>query len=120
MRCLALAPGAATVALATPDELLEAGAVPSSLIFGLADLAASFALHTVLGRGDLHSTVELELQLLRPGRGELRAEAIVLRAGVRLAFAEARVRDEAGQLCGFASGTWSVARDHPGALLKAP
>lgn len=88
-----------------PNEGVHGGAVAA-----LADTTAAHAVRSLLGDARaLIYTVELSLTFLRPLTGQrVHAEGEALRVGRRLAFAEARIRDDRGQLCATAKVTFSI------------
>lgn len=49
-------------------------------------------------------TLDMQTAFLAPGRGDLFAEGRVVRAGRSIVFAEAEIRDEAGELVARATG----------------
>src|SRR6266536_1228466 len=67
LRCLRLRPEFAEVELAVPPGWRHAEQViPGVFLLGLVDVAASFALHTVVPHSDLHVTTELSTHFMRP------------------------------------------------------
>lgn len=88
-----------------PNEGVHGGAVAA-----LADTTAAHAVRSLLGDPKaLIYSVELSLTFLRPLTGErVHAEGEALRVGRRLAFAEARIRDDLGVLCATAKVTFSI------------
>lgn len=120
LRCVEVDHGLVRVAMEAPAALLDGEpTVPFALVYGLADAAASYALHTVVAPEDLHVTTELTVHQVRaPARGALEAEGRVLRHGRRTAFAEVRVSDPAGALCALGSGTWAVVADSPHSIAR--
>ncbi len=120
LHCTEMEIGWARVEMRTPSHLLaDRGEVPAALIIGLTDVAASFALHTVVPLSDLHVTIELSTHFSLPAFGDaLIAEGTVIHRGRRRAFADAQVFDSGGALCAVASGTWSVIEASPHAFLR--
>lgn len=56
-----------------------------------------------------HSTLQLDVSYLRPLEGDLLvAEAWVVRGGSRIVFANAEIRDAAGELCASARSIFRV------------
>jgi uncharacterized protein (TIGR00369 family) len=55
------------------------------------------------------ATIQMNTNFIKPGHGQLRAEARVLRAGRNLAFVEGEVRDSEGGLVATASGIFKPA-----------
>ena len=84
------------------------GTVHGGVISTLLDSALSCAVHTTLPAGTSYTTAELKVNFVRAvvvGTGRLRAEGRVIHAGSRLATAEARLTDAAGELYAHAVGT---------------
>ena len=56
-----------------------------------------------------HVTLQLDVSYLRPLEGDLlRAEAWVVRGGSRIVFAQAEIRDGAGELCASARSIFRI------------
>ena len=96
------------------------GAVHGGYAATLLDSAGGIATHSTLGPGRSHTTLELKVSYLRPlneDSGEVRASGRVISVGKRVAFAEATLHDEAGQLCATATSTLLVfdLKPRPGA-----
>ena len=69
-----------------------------------------FALRSVVGPNRRHVTIDMNVRFVRPvGDGTVTAEGTVVRAGRRIGFAEAEVRDDEGRVIAKASGTYDVA-----------
>jgi uncharacterized protein (TIGR00369 family) len=58
-------------------------------------------------------TIEMKSSFMRPGLGRLRALGTVLHASAKMVFCEARVLNEAGELCAHATGTFKFLRALP-------
>ena len=87
------------------------GTVHGSVIAALLDSVAGSAVHTTLPAGVGYTTVSLTTSFLRPVRadtGTLRATGTLLRAGRRVALAEAELVDEEGRLYGHATATCMI------------
>lgn len=109
IECIELRPRAARVTMDDHPAARDAsGALPVALVAALADVAASFAVHTVIGPEDLHVTAELTTHFLAPAGERLVAEAMVLGHQRRNAFASARISDGERRLCAVATGSWAV------------
>jgi uncharacterized protein (TIGR00369 family) len=81
-------------------------AVHGGLALTMLDSAMGASVHTTLPQGQLYSTLETKVNLVRPIRadsGRLVAEGRVIHRGSRTATAEAHLRDESGKL--YAHGT---------------
>ena len=110
----------------TPDRSVynPMGGVHGGYAATLLDSACGIAVHSQLGPGRGHSTLELKvsyLRGLREGSGTVRAVGRVTSMGRRVAFAEATLHDGAGQLCATATSTLLVFDvDHERQLLAAP
>ncbi len=115
IECITLSSGSARVALQGNDATRHPnGSIPGAFVAALADVAASFALHTVVGPGFRHATVDLTTHFVRPAIATpLVAAAVVDRRGQNLAFASARISDADGDLCALASGTWAITSTSP-------
>jgi uncharacterized protein (TIGR00369 family) len=94
----------------TPAVLNPNGGVHGGAVAALADTTAAHAVRSHFGEPKaLIVTVELSLTFLRPLTGQrVSAEGEALRVGRRLAFAEARIRDDTGELCATAKVTFSI------------
>ncbi len=94
----------------TPAVRNPNGGVHGGAVAALADTTAAHAVRSHLGDPKaLIYTVELSLSFLRPlGGSRVSAEGVALRVGKRLAFAEARIHDDQGELCATAKVTFSI------------
>jgi uncharacterized protein (TIGR00369 family) len=98
------------VFVGTPDRSVynPLGVVHGGYAATLLDSACGIAVHTQLGPGRGHSTLELKVSYLRSltaGSGTVRAVGRVTSLGRRVAFAEATLHDGAGRLCATATST---------------
>lgn len=120
LECVELRHETARVTMEVDQGVLHrSGAVPGALIAALADVAASFSLHTVISPSDLHVTSELTTHFLAPALAPpLSAEGRVVRAGRRQAVASVKVRDSAEGLCALATGSWAITADSPYSLMR--
>ena len=87
------------------------GGIPATLI----DSAASCAVHTVLPAGTGYTTINLSLDMIKAitdGVGTLRCEGRVVRAGGRIAVADAELKGADGTL--YARGTATCLILRPG------
>lgn len=101
------------VFVGTPDRSVynPLGVVHGGYAATLLDSACGIAVHTQLGPGRGHSTLELKVSYLRgltAGSGTVRAVGRVTSLGRRVAFAEATLHDGAGPLCATATSTLLV------------
>jgi uncharacterized protein (TIGR00369 family) len=87
------------------------GAVHGGYAATLLDSACGLAVHSQLGVGEGHTTLELKVSYLRglsDRSGTVRAVGRVISAGRRVAFAEATLHDGDGRLCATATSTLLV------------
>lgn len=98
--------------LANPSGVMHGGAS-----FGLADTAVAVALLSIYGQGNALLTIEMKINYLEPiFSGLVTAEAFVLRASRRSAYAEVDVW-AAGKLAARATTTYMI---KPLAEMRAP
>ncbi|WP_431876153.1 PaaI family thioesterase [Amycolatopsis sacchari] len=114
MRLVKVADGE-VIFTAVPDESLynPIGLIHGGVAATLLDSAIGCAVHTKLAAGVLYSSIELKVNYLKaihPSAGELRASGRVVKVGSRVAFGEAELRDEQGNLLATGSGTCLVTR----------
>ena len=87
------------------------GTVHGSVIVALLDSVTGSAVHTTLPAGVGYTTISLNTSFLRPVLGDtgpLRAEGRLIRAGRRVALAEAELVDEDGALYGHATSSCMI------------
>lgn len=87
------------------------GSVHGGYAATLLDSACGCAVHAALGSDQAYTTLELKIayhRALTVGTGPVRAEGKVVSIGKRVAFAEARITDEAGRLYASATSTLLV------------
>lgn len=75
------------------------------------DTALGCAVNTVMGHGQIFTTLEMRIhytRAIKQGIGVIRCEAKIVHAGRRTATAEARIMDSAGKLYAHGTGTWIV------------
>lgn len=104
-----------------PDQSVynPMGAVHGGYAATLLDSACGIAVHSTLGAGRGHTTLELKVSYVRglsEASGTVRAAGRVVSVGKRVAFAEATLHDGAGRLCATASSTLLVFDVEPKAL----
>jgi uncharacterized protein (TIGR00369 family) len=97
----------------TPDHSVynPLGSVHGGYAATLLDSACGIAVHSQLGPGRGHTTLELKVSFLRAlgeDSGTVRAVGRVTSLGRRVAFAEATLHDGTGQLCATATSTLLV------------
>ena len=93
------------------------GTVHGGYAATLLDSACGIAVHSTLGPGRGHTTLELKISYLRglsDRSGTVRATGRVLSSGRRVAFAEASLHDGDGRLCATATSTLLVFDVEPG------
>jgi uncharacterized protein (TIGR00369 family) len=108
----------------TPDHSVynPMGGVHGGYAATLLDSACGIAVHSQLGPGRGHTTLELKVSYLRGLRqdsGTVRAVGRVTSSGRRVAFAEATLHDSTGQLCATATSTLLVFDVEHGSQLSA-
>lgn len=97
----------------TPDRSVynPLGGVHGGYAATLLDSACGIAVHSQLGPGRGHTTLELKVSYLKglhESSGTVRAVGRVTSVGRRVAFAEATLHDGAGRLCATATSTLLV------------
>lgn len=105
--------GEAEITMPAGKQLCQGGGVVAGGILAtLADEAMAHAVLSVLQRGQSTVTAEMNVRYLRsadPARiGTLRAAASIVKGGGTLAFAEARVYDDAERLLATAGATFFI------------
>lgn len=91
------------------------GAIHGGWIALLIDTAMASAVHSSLKGGEMFTTIEMNVTYVRPvheATGVLRCEAAVLHSGGRVASAEGKVYDAAGNLIAHGSETCLVTKAH--------
>ena len=89
------------------------GTVHGGWIATLIDTAMACAVHSSLKPGEIFTTVELNITYVRPvqeATGMLRCEGVLLHLGGRVASAEGKVYDAAGNLIAHGSETCLITR----------
>ena len=92
------------------------GAVHGGYAATLLDSACGCAVHSALNSEQAYTTLELKIayhRALSATTGPVRAEGKVVTIGKRVAFAEARMTDEAGRLYASATSTLLVFERKP-------
>lgn len=111
-RLVSVAPGEA-IFRGRPDQacLNPIGLVHGGVLSTLLDSAMGIAVQTQVPAGVGYATIEMKVSFMRPlawDGSEVEVRGRVLKAGSRVAFAEAHAYDGAGKLVGH--GTSSLAR----------
>ena len=99
----------------TPDQSTynPLAIVHGGLLCTLLDFAAGASVQTLLPARATLSSIEIKVSYLAPIRansGELEVHGRALRAGTRVAFAEAHARDQHGDLVGHATTSLALGR----------
>jgi uncharacterized protein (TIGR00369 family) len=87
------------------------GGVHGGVIATLLDTAAGCSVHSVLGVGQLYTSLDLTVKFLRPvttDSGLLACEGTVVQRGRRTALAQAELRDESGKVVAHALSTCMI------------
>jgi len=97
---------------APPDNTVNPfGTVQGGYLAVFIDEILSTAIGSVLDEGEWAVTAELKLSFLRAVRPQkLDGHGRVIRRTRALAFMDAEIRDEAGELAVAASSTWAISR----------
>ena len=82
--------------------------IHGGLLMTLADSAAAFAILTVTGADAKMATTEMSIRFLAPARDRVTARAKILKAGKRMAFCEAEIKDAGGTLVAHATVTYMI------------
>lgn len=111
-RWTCLEPDRATVELTVrPGHANLMGTVHGGIFCVAADAAMGGAYATGLADDEVHTTLELKINFLRPvWRGRLTAKGKVIKRGRRVGLCEAEVFDHKGRLVAKASGTLMTLR----------
>ena len=81
------------------------GGVSASLI----DSAVGLALCTMIDKGDLITTIDLNVNFLAPAKpGQLTARGEIVHKGRRIAVGDAKVTDESGRLVSKGTATYMI------------
>jgi uncharacterized protein (TIGR00369 family) len=86
------------------------GTAHGGVTAALADMALGMAAQNPTGDWAHIVTITLTINFLAPGRGRLRAEGRLLKAGTSVAFCDGEICDEEGTMVAKATGTYKVAR----------
>jgi uncharacterized protein (TIGR00369 family) len=99
-----------TAPCANPQGIVQGGVHAVVL-----DAAMNFAMLAALERGDNGATLDLHVSTIRPARvaDPLRVRGEVVRLARSVAYLEAKIRNEQGDLVSQAAGTFIVRRREP-------
>lgn len=99
--------GASEVVLPLAAQHLNTWSVAhGGVTMTLSDVALAMAARSVAEDGVGVVTVEMKVNFMQPGRGELRAYGRVLHRSTTMAYCEGEVRDSAGHFVAKALGTF--------------
>jgi uncharacterized protein (TIGR00369 family) len=110
--------GQASMRLRLRDDHLNSWAVAhGGVVMTLLDVVMAHAARSVnqaeSGHGPGAATVEMKTSFMRPATGALRAHGKLLHRTPGMAFCEASVFNEHGELCAHATGTFKYLRALP-------
>ncbi|SAK57798.1 thioesterase [Caballeronia arationis] len=101
------ADGASEVAMPLASGHLNTwGIAHGGVTMTLADVALAMAARSLAGDGIGVVTVEMKVNFMQPGRGELRAFGRVLHRSTTMAYCEGEIRDSEGHFVAKALGTF--------------
>ena len=89
------------------------GASHGGFISALLDSALGMAVVSGIAPQEWCGTVQLNVQFLAPGRGELLGKGWMVKRGRHIAFARGEILDDRGRQIATAEGTWYVWPRHP-------
>jgi uncharacterized protein (TIGR00369 family) len=109
----AIEPGRAVFAMKIDERHHNPmGTLHGGIYCDLADAAMGYAYAATLEKGETFTTVELKINFFRPvRRGNLIAEAKVVKAGSTLGYVECDVKDSNGKLLAKAASTCMKLRE---------
>ncbi|MGN6234224.1 MAG: PaaI family thioesterase [Trinickia sp.] len=111
VRLIAAANGESEVALTLADTQMNTWHVAhGGVTMTLADVALATAARSLAEDGVGVVTVEMKVNFMQPGRGELRAFGRVLHRSTTMAYCEGEVRDDSGHFVAKALGTFKYMR----------
>ena len=94
------------VLLLQPDHMNTWAVVHGGVTMTLADVALAMAARSLAGDGVGVVTVEMKVNFMQPGRGELRATGRVLHRSTTMAYCEGEIRASEGHFVAKALGTF--------------
>ncbi|MFZ2990964.1 PaaI family thioesterase [Ideonella sp.] len=83
------------------------------LLMTMLDISMALAARSGHMEGPGVVTIEMKTSFMRPAEGQLRARAKVLQRTVTMAFCEANIVNEQGDMCAHATGTFKFLRALP-------
>ena len=105
------ADGASEVVLSLlPEHMNTWDVAHGGVTMTLADVALAMAARSLAGDGVGVVTVEMKVNFMQPGRGELRASARVLHVATTVAYCEGEIRDSEVHFVAKALGTFKYMR----------
>lgn len=111
VRLVSAADGMSEVVLALAESHLNTWQVAhGGVTMTLADVALATAARSLTDDGVGVVTVEMKVNFMQPGRGELRAYGRVLHRSTTMAYCEGEVRDSEGHFVAKALGTFKYMR----------
>ncbi len=111
VRLIAAANGESEVVLTLDETQLNTWNVAhGGVTMTLADVALATAARSLSPDGVGVVTVEMKVNFMQPGRGELRAYGRVLHRSTTMAYCEGEVRDDSGNFVAKALGTFKYMR----------
>ena len=111
VQLVSAADGASEVVLPLAADHMNTWAVAhGGVTMTLADVALAMAARSLAGDGVGVVTVEMKVNFMQPGRGELRATARVLHRSTTMAYCEGEIRDSEGHFVAKALGTFKYMR----------
>lgn len=111
VRLVAAANGESEVALTLTDAQMNTWHVAhGGVTMTLADVALATAARSLAEDGVGVVTIEMKVNFMQPGRGELRAFGRVLHRSTTMAYCEGEVRDSSGHFVAKALGTFKYMR----------
>lgn len=103
--------GASEVVVALAESHMNTwGIAHGGVTMTLADVALAMAARSLAGDGIGVVTVEMKVNFMQPGRGELRAFARVLHRSTTMAYCEGEIHDSEGHFVAKALGTFKYMR----------
>jgi uncharacterized protein (TIGR00369 family) len=110
-KLVSAADGASEVVLPLrPEHMNTWDVAHGGVTMTLADVALAMAARSLSGDGVGVVTVEMKVNFMQPGRGELRATARVLHRSTTMAYCEGEIRDTDGHFVAKALGTFKYMR----------
>jgi uncharacterized protein (TIGR00369 family) len=111
VRVVSAADGVSEVVLPlAPDHLNTWNVAHGGVTMTLSDVALAMAARSLAADGVGVVTVEMKVNFMQPGRGELRATGRVLHRSTTMAYCEGEIRDSEGHFVAKALGTFKYMR----------